>query len=160
MNRIFVILTVLVFAEVASAATPSVKTPVPAAVVPAAPVVPAEEVALSLIDSGDLFAAGQQLSAVTDPVAKLFVQARMEQAKGDAHRAIQTLSTLIVNYSSNARWMEKSDLLSIELYMELGLLHAADVAARQVETLYEGTDAAQKATGLRAEIKKLEEDAK
>ncbi len=155
-RRVAACLILIAVAGLAFGANPS--APVVAVEQPV-PVVTAETV-LSVLNSGDISGAEHQLPDISDPVARLFVQARIEQAKGDPHSAIQTLSQLIVRYSSNTNWLEQSDLLSAKLYVELGLLEAADVTARQVQTLYEGTESAEKATVLRTEIEKLKEDAK
>lgn len=161
MNRTVLFLTLFASAGLAFGANPSKKeapAQTPAAVeTPAADPVQA---ALDFVDAGNIDGAIEQYPAITNEAAKLFVQARIEQSRGASKKAIQTLSQLIVLDPGNTNWIERSDLLSAELYIQLGLLDAADVAARQAQTFYEGTAAAEKATALRAKIAKLKEDAK
>lgn len=101
----------------------------------------------------------ERLAGIRDPAARLFFQAGLEQTKGEPEQAIQTLSELIVNHAHNEKWIARAELLSAELYVELGMLDAADVTARQVQVLYEGTATAETATALRSKIEKLKEDA-
>ncbi len=124
------------------------------------PAVPVDPVAAALgeIDAGQLQAASMHLDAITSPPAKLFVQASIERAKGEPKRAIQTIAALVVQYPNDADWTAKGELLTVMLYMELGLPDEADVTARQIQVLYEGTPVATQATGLREKIEKIKEE--
>jgi hypothetical protein len=42
--------------------------------------------------------------------------------------------------------------------METGMLDAADVTARQIQKIYEGTDLATRATALRSQIDQLKKE--
>jgi hypothetical protein len=121
--------------------------------VPNAPVDPAQA-ALSALDAGQIQKAEQYLNAIDDPAAQLFIQARIEWAKGDPKSAVQTNARLVAVYYNNEKWIAKSELMSAKLYVELGMLHAADVTARQVQALHEGTAEATEAAGLRIQIEK------
>lgn len=161
MNRTVLFLMLFAAAGLAFGANPSKKeapAETPAAV--ETPAADPAQTALSLINAGNIDGAIEQYPSITNEAARLFVQARIEQSRGAPKKAIQTLSKLIVLYPGNTNWIAQSDLLSAELYIQLGLLDAADVAARQAQTFYEGTAAAEKATALRAQIEKLKEDAK
>ena len=127
------------------------------AVAPAAPVDPVEA-ALAGLDAGDVSAAQQHLGAIADPVAQLYIVARWEQAKGDAKRAIQTVARIISEYSHKEEWIAKSELLSAELYVELGLLDAAAVTVRHVQLLHGGTDEAKQAAELSVKIEELKKE--
>lgn len=118
---------------------------------------PADPVAAAFgaIRAGQLETAEMQLEQIPDPAAKLFVQACVEKAKGDPKRAIQTVTQLIVRYPNDPDWTAKSELMSAELYVQLGMLDNADVTARQIQKLHEGTAAAEAATALREKIANL-----
>ncbi len=100
----------------------------------------------------------QRLATITDPVAKLFFTAGLEHTKGDSERAIETLAQLIVEHPNDEKWIAKSELLSAELYLELGMLKSAAATARQVLSLHAGTDAAKQAAELRVKIEKLRKE--
>ncbi|MDD3276110.1 MAG: hypothetical protein PHP93_03555 [Kiritimatiellales bacterium] len=150
MNRTFVILILFAIAGLSATAQQAVP---PAAVKPV-PGDPAE-MALNSLRAGQIPAAEAQIKDITNPAARRFVQASIEQAKGEPKRAIQTVSDEIVQYPNDPDWTAKSELLSAALYMELGMIDAADVTARQIQMLHEGTDAAVKATALRNKIEQL-----
>jgi len=107
------------------------------------------------LSKSKLQALEQRLETITDPAAKLFFKAGVEQAKGEPEQALQTLSALIVHHAHDEKWIARAELLSAELYVELGLLDAADVTARQVQVLYEGTAVVAQASDLRLEIEKM-----
>jgi hypothetical protein len=121
-------------------------TNAPAAVQPAAVDVAAG--ALSALETGNISAAEKLLPDIKNPAAKLYVQACIERAKGDANAAIQSVAKSIVLYYNDREWIAKSEMLSAELYLELGLLDAADVTAKQVQALYPETDVAKAADAL------------
>ncbi len=151
MSRKILILLLFVAAGlsvIAQETTPAVST---------APVDPVA-VALGAIGAGQFQTAEVHLVAISDPAAKLFVQACMERAKGDSKSAVQTLSALIVQYPNDPQWTAKSELMCAVLYMDLGLLDAADVTARQLQVLHEGTAVVTKADALREKIMKIKEE--
>ena len=92
-------------------------------------------------------------------MAKLYVMACIAQANGKPEDASRMLGQLIVRYPNNEQWTARSELKNAEIYLEMGLLDAADVTARQIQNLYAGTDVAKKAGALRSEIEKLKENA-
>jgi len=116
------------------------------------------ELAFGADEAVEVLSTGQHLSGISNPAAKLFFKARIERAKGEPEQAIQTLATLIAHHAHDERWIAKSEYMSAELYLELGLLDAADVTARQIQQLYVGTDVAKQATALRAKIEKLKNE--
>ena len=109
-------------------------------------------------DESKIQAMELRLVTITDPATKLFFQANIEREKGEPENALQILSKLIVHHASNEKWIARSELLSAELYLEMGMLDAADVTARQVQILHEGTDVAAKAGALRSKIEELKKE--
>jgi outer membrane protein assembly factor BamD (BamD/ComL family) len=91
---------------------------------------------------------------------RLYGQAVAQREAGDPKQAIQTVAEIVALHMRDEQWMPKVELLSAELYVELDLLDAADVTARQVQSLYEGTDVAETATALREDIKKIKAEKK
>jgi len=114
--------------------------------------------ALGAVRAGQLSEAGIQLAEISNPPAKWFVQACIEKAKGDPKRAAETIAELIVLYPNDPDWTAKSELMSAVLYLELGMLDAADVTARQIQKIYEGTGIADRATALRSRIDQLKKE--
>jgi hypothetical protein len=86
---------------------------------------------------------------------KRYRQALSERDSGELRQALQTAANVVIEYPNDEDWLPKTELLCAELYVDVGLLDAADVTARQVQVLYEGTDTAAKATALRDRIKNL-----
>jgi len=159
MKRMFVFLILFAVSglsaiaqETGGAAAPIAGAPV--AVVPVDPV----EAAFDAIRSGQFEIADVQLAEIRNPAAKLFVQASLEKAKGNLKHALETVTQGIVLYPNDSDWTGKSELMSSALYIELGMLDAADVTARQIQKLYEGTEVAVKADALRSKIVKLREE--
>ena len=100
----------------------------------------------------------KRLQTITDPMAKLYFKAGLERMKGDPERAIETLTQLIVEHPNDEKWIARGELLSAELYLELGMLNSAAATARQVQFLYEGTDSARQAAALSVKIEKLKKE--
>lgn len=117
------------------------------------------QAALDAITASNIPAAEQHFSAIRDPAAKLYVLARIARANGEPEDAIRMLARLIVRYPNDEKWTAISELQSAELYLELGMLDAANVTARQIQQLHTGTDVAEKATALRERIKQDMEQA-
>ena len=90
-----------------------------------------------------------------NPAEVLYMQAVAEREAGQPKQAIQTIAQMITLHSGESDWLAKSEILCAELYFELGLIDSADVTARQVQSLHEGTDSAEKADALRLKIEKL-----
>ena len=127
---------------------------------PAVSTAPVDPVAAALgaMGAGQFQTAEMHLVAIPDLAAQLFVKACIERAKGESKNAIQTLAALIVQYPNDPQWTAKSELMCAVLYMDLGLLDAADVTARQVQVLHEDPAVATKADALRAKIAKIKEE--
>jgi hypothetical protein len=101
----------------------------------------------------------QRLAGISDPVVKLFFKARLERASGDLKKAIQTAAQVVALHGDRTEWVAKSELLCAELYVELGMLDAADATIRQIQQLYVGMDVAKQADALQLKIETLKESA-
>ena len=101
--------------------------------------------------------AGQAVvkAAAMSPEEKLYEQAVSERKAGKPKQAIQTAAKIIALYADDAGWLAKSEMLCAELYLDMGMLDAADVTARQVQIIHKGTASADKADALRSTIEKL-----
>ncbi len=97
----------------------------------------------------------RRVAMIADPVAKLFFTAGLEWEKGDVEKSIQTLALLLAKYPGQEPWAAKSELMIVERYIELGLLEAANVTARQAEYVYVDTEFEEQARTLRKRIKGL-----
>jgi len=109
------------------------------------------------VTSAEIQAMEKRLKTVGDPAARLFFQANIYRAKGEYEQALQALAKLTALHSNNKEWITRSELLSAILYLEVGMPDAADVTARQVEFLNEGTEAAETARLFREKIKQVKE---
>ncbi len=109
------------------------------------------------LSEAEINAMEERIKTVTDPAARLFFQANIYRAKGELERAHKTLAELIVKYDHDKRWVARSELLSARFYLDMGMLDAADVTARQVEFLNKGTAEAEEARRLRLRIKQMKE---
>jgi hypothetical protein len=99
----------------------------------------------------------ERLASLTNPAARLFFQANIYRAEGKPEQALQTLAELNALYAREERYIGRSELLSAQLYLELGMPDQADVTARQVQMFYEGTELAEDAGALREQIKQIKE---
>lgn len=97
------------------------------------------------------------LEAISDPAAKLFFTAGIQRAKGQPEQALRTLSRLIVEHAHDENWVTRSELICAELYLEMGMPDAAEVTARQVQFMNEGTETAETARLFREKIKQVKE---
>ena len=84
----------------------------------------------------------------------LYERALKERVEGKPKQAIETVGKAIALNPTNQMWFARSELLSAELYLELGMTNAAHVTARQVQVLYPKTEFAEKANALRSKILK------
>jgi hypothetical protein len=97
----------------------------------------------------------QRVATIADPAARLFFQANIHRAKGETEQALKTLAQLNVFYAYDQRWITRSELLTAKLYLDLGMPEQADVTARQVEFLNQGTEAAETARRFRERIEQM-----
>ena len=119
---------------------------------------------VTLIALAGLAASAQETTSAATPVVelsaagKLYEQAVAQRENGEPKLAVQTTAQIIALHAQDKEWLPKAELLSAKLYVELNLLECADATARQVEIIYEGTDAAEEAAAIRTEIEQLKAD--
>jgi hypothetical protein len=105
----------------------------------------------------EIAAMEKRIETIADPAARLFFEANIYRAKGELEEALRKLARLTTHYPHQKDWITRSELLSAKLYFDLGMTNAADVTARQVELIYEGTEAAETARLFREKIKQAKE---
>lgn len=110
--------------------------------------------ARSAVEQGRLADAKEQISALKDPVARLYLTVCLERAQGSPEQAIQTAVQLIAEHGNDMKWLPPTELLCAQLYRELGLLESAAATARQAASFYEGTNIGAEARALHAELEK------
>lgn len=108
--------------------------------------------ALAVLESGDVNAASELLGKISDPAARIYVQARIEKAEGEPQAAIQTAVKLFASHPNDMNWMPQNELLCAQLYLELGMTNSAAAVARQTQKLYAGMNVEKKAQALRLSI--------
>lgn len=89
---------------------------------------------------------------MSSAAAKLYLQARIERAKGNPREASRIVAEIIASHGNNMQWMPQSELLSAELYLEQGFTNSAAFCARQVQSIYGGSNIAGDAAKLRATL--------
>jgi hypothetical protein len=154
MNRIFLLLTLFAVVGFSGVAQ---EVAAPARGEKQIPVDPVDA-ALAALDAGNVDEAELKWVEISNPAAKIFVQAGIARARGNLKSALEMLAGGVVLYPHNSDWIAKSELMMVVLYMESGMLDAADVTARQVQVFHEGTDAAKNATALRSDIERLKKE--
>lgn len=124
--------------------------------------------ALALIDGGRLSEAeavlatygwDQELSKDTSP-QKLYITAKLMVMKKDYVNAIEVVAKVIAFNSQDPDWMQPAELLSAEIYTELGMFDSAEEVIRQISLLYKNTnedDLAQKLL-IRIEMLRAEKE--
>ncbi len=112
--------------------------------------------ALSSIAAGNLAEAEAVLAEITDPAAKLYLQAALQQANQQPEAAIQTAIQLIANHPNDMLWMPRTELLCANLYLDLGRTNSAIATARQTQKFYAGTNIEKEAQALRETLEKSE----
>jgi hypothetical protein len=114
---------------------------------------------LNALRSGQIEMAELYRLEISNPAAKLFVEACIERSKGDAKSALRTAAKLVALYPNDSDWTGKAEIMVAALYVEVGRLDAAGVAVRQIQLLYEGSDIAAKAATLGEQIELLKKEA-
>lgn len=94
----------------------------------------------------------QRIDDLPDPAAKLFFTARLQRVNGDFKKALQTAAEVVVFHHDRPEWLAKSELLCAELYVELGMLDAADATIRQIQQIYDEVDVVKQADALQLKI--------
>ena len=111
--------------------------------------------ALSSMRDREFDAALVQMEDIASPAAKLFVQASIERAQGFPERAIETVTQAIAQYPNDPDWAAKSELMSAALYVDLGMLDAAEATVRQIQLFHTESEMTEMAVSLQRRIEKL-----
>jgi len=105
--------------------------------------------ALAALQRNDPATAEICRAELKDSAAELYVRANIERAQGDSQKAIQTVVDLIATHPNNQAWMPPAELLGAKLYLDLGLMDAAEATARQTQKMYAGTNIEKEAQAFR-----------
>lgn len=105
--------------------------------------------AMQALSAGNPQAVLAAADSVTNPAARLYLQAGAERLRGDPKAAIQLAARAVALHYHDAEWVPRNELLCAELYSEMGMTNAALTTVRQIQSLYKGTDISTKADALR-----------
>ncbi len=105
-----------------------------------------------VVASNSLVRAEALLGEVDSEVAGLYLQACIERAKGAPQEASKIVAELIANHGNDLDWMPQSELLSAYLYLDQGITNSAANCARQVQSIYGGSNIARDAEKFRATL--------
>lgn len=110
-------------------------------------------VALSTLGTGNPGKAAEWRDRLKDPAAELYVSACIQRAQQNSKAAMQTAIELIAAHPNDHEWMPQTEFLCAQLYLDLGMTNSAAVTARQVQSLYPGSECRAEARRLQEEIK-------
>lgn len=79
---------------------------------------------------------------IDDPAASIYFNARLAYFSKDYDRAISEIIKILTDYKDNVEWLALSELLMVELYLDMGMVNSAINTARQVHNFYNGTTTA------------------
>lgn len=95
---------------------------------------------------------------VTSEAAGLYLQACIERAKGNPREASKIVTEIIASHGNDMEWMPQSELLSARLYLDQAFTNSAANCARQVQSIYGGSNVASDAEKLRATLPEPESE--
>jgi len=113
-----------------------------------------------LVETNSLVKAEKMCNEMKSEAAKLYMQARIEQAKGNPKAGMKLVCKVIAEHGNNMDWMPSSELLSAYLYFDMGLTNSVLGTAGQVESIYAGSNISKDAEGLRVKVEAAVEKAK
>ncbi len=102
-----------------------------------------------LVTTNGLARAEKLRDEVESEAAGLYLQACIERAKGEPRKAIWTICGVISDHGNDLDWMPASELLAANLYLDDGMTNSAANCARQVQSIYAGSNIASDAEKLR-----------
>lgn len=118
--------------------------------------------ALAAVDTNgvvtaEALAAAEQISEkVESGSAKRYLLANIARAKGEYARASWLVAEIIAEHGNDLDWMPRSELLSAELYLDQALTNSASLCARQVASIYMGSNIGRDAEKLHEKLPKAE----
>lgn len=86
---------------------------------------------------------------VASESAGLYLQACIERTKGNPRAAIKLVCDIIADHGNDMDWMPSSEFLSANLYLDMALTNSASATARQVSSIYAGSNIARDAEKFR-----------
>ncbi len=89
---------------------------------------------------------------VASEAAGLYLQACIEQAKGEPNKASRIVAEIVASHGNDLDWMPQTELLSAILYLDAGMTNSAVGTARQVQSIYAGSNIARDAEKLVAKL--------
>ncbi len=102
-----------------------------------------------LVTTNGLAMAEKMRDEVESEAAGLYLQACIERAKGEPRKAIWTICGIISDHGNDMDWMPASEWLAANLYLDDGMTNSAANCARQVQSIYAGSNIAIDAEKLR-----------
>ncbi|MEN7972416.1 MAG: hypothetical protein ABFR47_01135 [Verrucomicrobiota bacterium] len=123
---------------------------------------------LALIDSGKMDEAtvlqakygwDKETSSDTAP-EELYIKAKLLLLNKEYSKAMELVAKVIVFHSHSPDWIQLAEILSAEIYIELGLYDSADEVCRQIMVLYKNTPEFDQAKLLKVKIEKLRTEKK
>lgn len=89
------------------------------------------------------------------PPQQLYIVAKLLQLKKQYSEAMLCVARVIAFHSADAMWMQLSEVLCAEIYVELGLYDSAEEVCKQIDTLYKGSEEYDQAQLLKRKIERL-----
>ncbi len=108
--------------------------------------------ALAAAAKGDFQRVEELRSELDSPAGSLFLQAIVERANQQPKAAIQHVAEIIADHGNDLEWMPQAELLSAQLYLDMGQTNSAALTARQVKNIYAGSNIAADAAKLQASL--------
>ncbi len=105
-----------------------------------------------VVTTNGLAVAEKLRGEVDSEAAGLYLQARIEQAKGEPTKASKIVAEIVAFHGNDLDWMPQTELLSAILYLDAGMTNSAVGAARQVQSIYAGSNIARDAEKLAAKL--------
>lgn len=112
---------------------------------------------LSIQAEGDFSEAEKLRAAIEVDAARLYIHACALRAQAQPKQAMQIVVDIIAEHANEIEWLAPSELLSAQLYLDLGMTNSALNTARQVKNIYAGTYIAADAGKLHAQLQTPEE---
>lgn len=108
--------------------------------------------AVAAIDSGNLQQAEERVALILHPAARLTLEARIAQARGNPREALRKAAEVAAFHYRDATWLPQAEWLCALLYEELDMPEAALVTARQIQRFHPESEFSTKADALRRRI--------
>lgn len=111
-----------------------------------------------VVTTNALATAEQLGEQVESESAKRYLQANIARAKGDYPTASWMVAEIIAEHGNDFDWMPASELLSAELYLDQALTNSASQCARQVASIYMGSNIGRDAEKLHEQLPEVTDE--